>query len=448
MTKEQSWSEWLTANVARNCDKDELYRILLDNGFCHTDAALMLERASSNSQPGYFPNAIPIYNDKVEMYGIDGFLNAEECTQLIELIRNNRRQSTTTEEGVSSFRTSTTCELASLDHPIVELIDQRICEYMGIDPCQSEPIEGQWYEVGQEFKAHTDYFEPDSETYDQHIGSLGQRTWTFMIYLNTTRDGGGTHFSEIDVEVQPVSGTALLWNNTDHQGNLNQYTLHHGMPVTAGYKAVITKWFRSTNGKPEYKKEENEHIAPLTRTGFQKNTIPENLYKTLFNFYRENRDNQIGEHIPDFISSDNKTQPSVLIELTDRLRAETHAALQPVVEAWVGDYLEPTFVYGIREYLDGAVLKPHRDRTDTHVASVILNIDQDVQQDWPLLIEDHFYRQHEVVLKPGEMILYEGARLKHGRPQPLQGDRFANVFVHFKQTQTADSAVTSLRGSV
>ncbi len=161
------------------------------------------------------------------------------------LIRENRQRSTTTDEGVSLFRTSSTCELASLGDRIVEEIDRRICQFMGIDSMESEPIQGQWYEAGQEFKSHTDYFDPASPTFDKHIGPHGQRTWTFMIYLNSTRRGGSTYFPELDLNIEPQAGTALIWNNRDASGALNPSTVHHGTKVQAGYKAIITKWFEA-----------------------------------------------------------------------------------------------------------------------------------------------------------------------------------------------------------
>ena len=105
--------------------------------------------------------------------------------------------------------------------------------------------------------------------------------------------------------------------------------------------------------------------------------------------------------------------------------------LKGPLEKWSGISLEPTFVYGIRIYQDGAVLVPHRDREHTHIISAIINIDQEVNEDWPLVIEDHFYRKHEVILKPGEVIYYESAKLLHGRPVPLNGKSFANIFCHF-----------------
>ena len=74
----------------------------------------------------------------------------------------------------------------------------------------------------------------------------------------------------------------------------------------------------------------------------------------------------------------------------------------------------------------------HVDRTSTHIISASLNIDQDVDQDWPFEVADHYFRHHELILKPGQMGFYEGSRLMHGRPKPLQGDAYCNLFVHFR----------------
>ena len=106
--------------------------------------------------------------------------------------------------------------------------------------------------------------------------------------------------------------------------------------------------------------------------------------------------------------------------------------LQPLLEDWSNTRLDPTFVYGIRIYGRDAILKEHRDREQTHIVSAIINVDQKVATDWPLIIEDHHYRKHEIILNPGEVLFYESARLKHGRPIPLKGREYANIFCHFK----------------
>lgn len=76
----------------------------------------------------------------------------------------------------------------------------------------------------------------------------------------------------------------------------------------------------------------------------------------------------------------------------------------------------------------------HVDRTETHVLSVIVNVAQaGMDAPWPLHIEDHGTGVvNRVELRPGQMAFYESARCMHGRPEPLQGDAFANLFVHFR----------------
>ena len=102
----------------------------------------------------------------------------------------------------------------------------------------------------------------------------------------------------------------------------------------------------------------------------------------------------------------------------------------------------PTYVYGIRIYHRSATLKCHRDRLATHIIGAIINIDQDVEEDWILVIDDHQHRRHQIALKPGEMIFYESGSLIHGRPTPFKGDLFANVFCHFKPVDYVPRAIT------
>ena len=120
------------------------------------------------------------------------------------------------------------------------------------------------------------------------------------------------------------------------------------------------------------------------------------------------------------------------VKRADDLQREIREELQPICEKWCGKPLKFTTVYGIRTYDRGATLQMHNDVEDTHIISVIMNIAQQVDRDWPLEIDNHMFRRRSVLLRPGEMLLYEGARLPHGRPSPLEGEYYANVFVHFE----------------
>jgi prolyl 4-hydroxylase len=127
---------------------------------------------------------------------------------------------------------------------VVADVDCRIVGLLGLDPALGEPIQGQRYAVGQEFRAHTDTFNPGSYDYYVHTAAGGQRTWTAMLYLNDPEDGGATRFKTIGKTVHPERGKLLAWNNLLADGAPNPATLHHGMKVRKGVKFIITKWFR------------------------------------------------------------------------------------------------------------------------------------------------------------------------------------------------------------
>lgn len=174
-----------------------------------------------------------------------GFLDEAECAGLVKRIEADRRPSTIADaNGDGYFRTSETCDLDNAD-PFVAAIDAKIATYAGIDPIYGEPIQGQRYAAGQEFKAHTDYFEPRGADYARFCSVAGNRTWTLMVYLNTPDAGGATRFTKVGKTIQPETGKLLAWNNRlADGGGYNVATMHHGMKVRSGMKYVITKWYR------------------------------------------------------------------------------------------------------------------------------------------------------------------------------------------------------------
>lgn len=191
-----------------------------------------------------YPGVRRTPSTRIELFDRPQFLTPELCTRLIALIDKDRRPSTIADpNGDDYFRTSETCDLDG-EEPAVRELEARLFELNGIDPDHGEPVQGQRYEVGQEFKAHTDYFEPGGQDFAKYCSVAGQRTWTFMIYLNTVAAGGATRFKVVDKLFRPETGKLVCWNNHRPDGTLNAATLHHGMKVRKGVKYVITKWYR------------------------------------------------------------------------------------------------------------------------------------------------------------------------------------------------------------
>lgn len=262
-----NWKSWVLSNLLNGTDAMELLKILLQNGFtfeacknalgsnlpdsiqCNKDEAFY-ERLA---QPKLLENladydAEIIASNKIQMVKINQFLDAQMCADLIELTKSKLRPSEIPAKpgtGYDDFRTSSTCDLPFTKQPLAKQIDQKIIDALGLGVGEREIIQAQHYAVGQEFKAHWDYFMPGSEDYKRFcLTNGGQRSWTFMIYLNDQCQGGETEFVELGMKFRPVTGTALIWNNLNRDGTPNPNTKHQAHPVTQGEKVIITKWFR------------------------------------------------------------------------------------------------------------------------------------------------------------------------------------------------------------
>jgi prolyl 4-hydroxylase len=190
------------------------------------------------------PGAFKVPAQGLDIFIVRDFLTHEECRQVIELIDKDRVPSGLLADSPDpEFRTSESCNLRLTD-PINILVERKINGLTGIDPRHGETIQGQRYAAGQRFKLHHDFFEIGQPYWEEMNRTGGQRTWTAMIFLNEPEAGGETAFPRASIKVTPRKGNLLVWNNLNIIGGPNYFSLHEGMPVTAGVKYIITKWHR------------------------------------------------------------------------------------------------------------------------------------------------------------------------------------------------------------
>ncbi|XP_059089948.1 uncharacterized protein LOC131885796 isoform X2 [Tigriopus californicus] len=218
----------------------------------------------------------------------------------------------------------------------------------------------------------------------------------------------------------------------------------------AGFKV---QWNDPEDGWDEEKREDlllihsknllqPRYVPKLTKTGYRKIKIPDELYeflleqRNIFDLSWENCGHGAHQNCDRRLDGD-KFESKENVQLVGSRRPNlvkkvVQQTLEPLLEKWSGIKLTPTLVYGFRRYLRGAWLSLHVDRLHTHVVSAILQVDQDVDQPWPLYLVDHEDVTQKIYLEPGEMLFYESAKLPHGRPEPFNGHYFDNIFVHFK----------------
>ena len=178
-------------------------------------------------------------------------------------------------------------------------------------------------------------------------------------------------------------------------------------------------------------------MVNYTETGFAKIRAPTKVFELLKEFWEKNKDNEHEEEWPTGnVYVNHWETPTGMVAVEDSslegggfvLKQHIWNAARDTISEWTGQQLAECSLYGIRVYKEGAMLAPHVDRLPL-VSSAIINVDQDVDEPWPLEVIGHDGRAHNVTMLPGDMVLYESHSILHGRPFPLKGRFMANVFM-------------------
>ena len=175
-----------------------------------------------------------------------------------------------------------------------------------------------------------------------------------------------------------------------------------------------------------------------TEIGFKKLKVPENIWKIIQEFWEENKHKEKLEKWPRGNTYVNNWEsPTYMVSFEDKslrggiaMKDQIWTAMKPIISEWTGKELVATSLYGIRVYKDKAVLATHVDRLPL-VSSAIIQVAQNINEPWPVEVYSHDGKAYNVTMSPGEMVLYESHTVLHGRPFPLNGTFYANIFVHF-----------------
>ena len=404
------------------------------------------------------------------LWEIDNILSKKECSLIIDTAKPLLERSTVIEnsklEGskVDDVRTSSGAHFFkdmkyTLEFDMVRRkIEYAISEFTKLPIENQEGLQVLHYDVDEEYKAHHDFFVKNTEYWRGQIQNGGQRMFSFLLYLNQPEEGGETEYPQLNKMVAPSPGKVCMHQNVV-DGKEYFKSEHAALPVKKGEKWVLVTWIREGEfGKPlekeaqkivenKFSKEvkttptyivdRNERIKKLvpvfTKDGYKKRKVPKKLFSKILNFYEQNKSNIIEENIPgDYLETISENLPSTTLTIIDQyLSKYILDELQEMHEKWSGLKLKAAAAYGIRNYLRGSYLHCHLDRVETHIISCIINVAQKVDKKWPLHIEDHNGKMHKIGLNPGEMIFYESCKLLHGRPDPLEGDFYSSIFVHY-----------------
>jgi prolyl 4-hydroxylase len=166
-------------------------------------------------------------------------LSEDECDELIRLSKDRVRRSKIGKTNeIDELRTSSSMFFQEGESDIVTRIEKRVSHIMNIPFEHGEGLQILNYKIGQEYKAHFDFF----LSTDRIVSN--PRISTLVMYLNDVEHGGETFFPKLNFSVSPQKGMAVYFEYFYDDHALNELTLHGGAPVITGDKWVATQWMR------------------------------------------------------------------------------------------------------------------------------------------------------------------------------------------------------------
>ena len=195
-------------------------------------------------------------SDRPRIRLIRGFATPAECNWLIGLSSARLAPATvfdheTGGQTVDSARDNSFFVLRLGEMNVVtEVIRQRISTATRLPVPLFEPSQLLHYAVGQRFRPHHDFLDPDNPAYRHTLDHFGQRIATFLIYLNDRYEGGETSFPKINLKFRASQGDALFFANVTPDGMPDLSTVHAGLPTISGEKWVFSQWIRDRLPRP------------------------------------------------------------------------------------------------------------------------------------------------------------------------------------------------------
>eukprot|EP01048_Picozoa_sp_COSAG05_P010580 COSAG05_NODE_941_length_6510_cov_42.192482_4_plen_248_part_00 len=215
--------------------------------------------ATSDFPPAHFPPGAVILSHKDPVaYYLDDFTTDAESEHLINTAKSQlararvsdtaAAQGTKTPGGVSQTRTNSVAWLTGVGDPILEALEDRICDTVKWHAECTEEFQVIHYEKNQEYRPHYDAYDTSGEHGQANTVRGGNRLLTVLMYLSDVEAGGGTSFPNIGITVTPKKGRVLVFYNCCFGADgiidpsrPDPKSLHSGDPVVSGVKWAVNK---------------------------------------------------------------------------------------------------------------------------------------------------------------------------------------------------------------
>jgi len=184
-----------------------------------------------------------------EIRYIDDFITEGECSLLLDelsiafwqpSLTYQKQEDSSYQNVLTDFRLSETAHQEWFNEDLnrmISTIDQRIAGHFGVKPRNMEAWQATDYPIGGKFDYHL-----DAGYWGDHYA--GDRILTFLLYLTTPEEGGGTHFRALDKYIEAKAGRLLVWTNLFPNGDCDHRMIHSGVPLLKGRKTTLVSWER------------------------------------------------------------------------------------------------------------------------------------------------------------------------------------------------------------
>ncbi|HEV2817389.1 MAG TPA: 2OG-Fe(II) oxygenase [Allosphingosinicella sp.] len=179
-----------------------------------------------------------------------GFASPAECRWVIDRLRAKLAPAMVWDEvsgagKVDPVRSNSAVELRLTETDVaIAVLRARISAATRLPEPIFEIPQVMHYAVGQEFRPHHDFLDPEEKGHAADLARRGQRIGTFLIYLNDDFDGGETIFPRAGLSHRGRAGDALFFANVTPDGRPDPLTVHAGLPPTSGEKWIFSQWIR------------------------------------------------------------------------------------------------------------------------------------------------------------------------------------------------------------
>jgi len=168
------------------------------------------------------------------------------CDDIIDMASPLLYKARVSDKAVEGYRVAENCWLDFLGNSHLENIISFISKETSLPIDNQEGIHIVRYKVGGEYKEHYDWFDFHENQSNVRLG--GNRTHSFLIYLNDDFEGGETKFPKLQKTIIPKLGKGVMWLNK-LDGKCLEEALHAGLPVTKGEKWILIVWVREKSLK-------------------------------------------------------------------------------------------------------------------------------------------------------------------------------------------------------